>query len=218
MTGNPAIDLQAQLNYVDQELQSNPGYGMAALKQANDPTTAAQIFGTDYERYGVAGARLSDASSVLQDAQTNSWPNGNTAALTSQSTSAGSQPAVDTSTAGDIWDGVKGAIFPGSALLGGANPLSDIAKIGEGLATAVGFAAQKQPQQTKSPTFLGSIDEILNPSVTLFNPWGIVSMAMARGGLAVFGIALLIGGLAVIVLSTSTGRAAAKDAAKMALA
>lgn len=64
MTGNVAVDLANQLAYIMQELNTTPAYGLAALKQATTPAQAAQIFGTDYERYGVEGNRVLYAQQV----------------------------------------------------------------------------------------------------------------------------------------------------------
>ena len=64
MTGNPKVDLPNQLAFIMQELETNPGYGLADLKASQTPEQAAQIFGTDFERYGIAGNRVKDARDV----------------------------------------------------------------------------------------------------------------------------------------------------------
>src|SRR5882724_4387760 len=64
ITGDPKQDLNNQLNYILQELNTNPSYGLAALKQQTTPGGAAQVFGTQYERYGIAGARVQDAQNI----------------------------------------------------------------------------------------------------------------------------------------------------------
>jgi len=73
MTGNNAQDLNNQLNFIWQELQSNSSYGLGALQKQTTPTGAAQVFGTDYERYGVAGARTQDAQDVYNAALSGNW-------------------------------------------------------------------------------------------------------------------------------------------------
>jgi hypothetical protein len=64
MTGNSQADLSNQLNYMWSELSSNPGYGLGPLEKATTPQQAAQIFGQDYERYGVAGGRYNDVNAI----------------------------------------------------------------------------------------------------------------------------------------------------------
>ena len=51
--GEKTPSFGTQLEYVDQELQNNPGYGLDKLKQAQTPEEAAQIFSDTYERPGV---------------------------------------------------------------------------------------------------------------------------------------------------------------------
>jgi hypothetical protein len=52
------------------ELQSDPSYGLQQLEGSTNPYQAAQIFGSDYERYGVAGARNQDAVNIYNQATT----------------------------------------------------------------------------------------------------------------------------------------------------
>ena len=74
MTGNPSADLNNQLDYVLQELQSNPAYGLSQLEATQTPVQAATVFGKQYEMYGIAGNRFNYAQDVYQAAQTNNWP------------------------------------------------------------------------------------------------------------------------------------------------
>lgn len=207
-TGNPSTDLANQEQYILDELQSNPSYGLNQLKQAATASQAAQIFGTDYERYGVEGARVQDAQQVYQSAQTNDWPTASSGTISLDSANASL-----TSTSGDIWGAFKAV----TGLSGfSSSGLTDVGKIGEEIASGLGFAAKKEPQNLVGNSFLGSMDELLNPSVSLLNPFGIVTMVMARGGVAIFGAAMIVAGLAIITMSIQTGREAvgvAKDAA-----
>lgn len=68
MTGNVQQDMTNQLNFIMQELQSNPGYGLAQLMQATTPEQAAGIFSQDYERPGVVGGRIQDAANIYAQA------------------------------------------------------------------------------------------------------------------------------------------------------
>lgn len=209
-TGNVNKDLAAQEQYIIDELQSNPAYGLSALRQATTPTQAAQVFGSDYERYGVAGARLQDAVNVYNDAQDNNWP---VASNGSVSSGGGPDAVLTGSTGGSVFSGIMGALFPGWGIAGG---VSDIGKIADDLAAGLGFAAQKQPQTLQGNSFLGSVDELLNPSVTLLNPWKGLTMIMARGGIALLGVGMLVAGVAILALGTSGGRQLIGDTVKAA--
>lgn len=213
MTGNPKVDLQAQLNYIDQELQSNPGYGLAALKKAQTPVQAAQIFGSDYERYGIIGARLKYAKDVANDASTGNWPQSTSGSLTSTGSSgSGSQSAQLTSAGGDIWGAIKSAMG-----LGFVPGVSDVGHIVEEVGAFLGYSTTERPQAIQGNTFLSSVDEMLNPSVTLLDPWKIVTMVLARGGIALIGLVFIGVGLGIIVGSTKVGREALMEAGKAAV-
>lgn len=205
-TGNPSVDLPAQEQYILDELQSNPSYGLSQLKQATTPTQAAQIFGSDYERYGDIGGRLQDAQNVYQAAQTNNWPMATSGSIT--------PTAQDMSTSGDIFNAMTNAMFPGFSVGAGNAGISDTGKIAEEIAGIMGFAGKKQPQTLTGSGFLNSLDELLNPSITLLSPWNAITMAMARGGIALFGLALLAAGVAVIVFGSSVGQRAVGDSVK----
>lgn len=205
MTGDPTIDLNSQLNFVLQELQSNPAYGLSSLLAAQTPQQAASVFSADYERPGIIGNRINDAVGVAQDATSGNWPSATSGSFTPNATLTGGNGS-------SILGGILGTIAPGSNL--GFGGLSDVGKIGEGLGAIIGFGSQKHQEQTKANTFLGSIDELLNPTVTLFNPWGIVTMILARGAFAVFGVVLILGGIGLIIGGTKTGREAIGGIAK----
>lgn len=209
MTGNPQVDLQAQLNFIDQELQSNPSYGLTALMRSTTPQEAASTFSADYERPGIIGNRVNDAVNVANMASTGQWPSAvsGSVSLTSD--------AVTTGGGSGLFGQIMGFLVPGYSGVSGG--LSDVGKIGEILSGGLGFAAAKHPQKTKGHTLLGSLDELLNPSITLFNPWGAITMGLARGGLAVVGFVMMLGGLAIIGLGTQTGREAVGMAAKAAV-
>lgn len=213
-TGNVQQDLSNQEQYVIDELQSNPAYGLAALRQATTPVQAAQIFGSDYERYGKAGARLSDAQQVFDEAQTNNWPS-----VSSNAPQTATLTGVSVSGASDALSQVAQFVFPGLGLFGSASgAVSDVGKIAGEIAGVIGLGAQKQPQQLDGSTFLGSVDGLLNPSVTLFNPWKGITMVMARSGLALLGVGMIVAGFAIMALGTQTGREAIGVATKAALA
>lgn len=221
MTGNPTVDLGNQLNYVEQELQSNPLYGLAQLKEATTVDQAANIFGTNYEKYGIKGARVPDAETIYADSLSGSWPSATSGSTTAQDAGVTTPSTGQTTSSnggfGSIVGDVLGNIIPGFS--GFSQGLSDVGKIGEAIGTALGLSTQEQAQATKSTTFLGSIDELLNPTVTLLNPFGMFTMIMARGGLVLFGVGLMVAGVAVIGFGTKAGRETIKgavDAAKVA--
>lgn len=119
MTGNPTVDLQNQLDFLMQELNTVPGYGLSALKASSTPTQAAAVFGTDFERYGIAGARVQDAQNIYNEVTSGKpipGPGGANAILTSH---------LGPTAPGGSWDplnwpgDIAGAAVSGTAALGG---------------------------------------------------------------------------------------------------
>jgi hypothetical protein len=97
MTGNAPVDLDNQLQYITTELDSNPGYGLAALQQDTTPQQAALTFSNRYEMpsaiYANNSGREQNAAQILADAQQNQWGN-----ATSTVTTGGTTVPADTST------------------------------------------------------------------------------------------------------------------------
>lgn len=120
VTGNPSVDLQNQLQYITQELQANPSYGLAQLEQASTPAQAADIFSQYYERPGTPDLsnRENYAVQVYQAAQTGDW------AATVQQT--GTLTSATTSSTSDVGGGFLHSF---NVLLnpntGSINPISD---------------------------------------------------------------------------------------------
>lgn len=214
MTGNQQIDLLAQLNFIDQELQSNPSYGLASLLKASTPQQAASIFSADYERPGIIGNRINDATDVANMAATGNWPTATSGSVSLTST------ATTASSGGGFFNQMMGFLIPGYS--GASSAISDTGRIADAIGAVAGYGATKQPQKTQSHTFLGSLDELLNPTITLFNPWGAITMFLARGGLALLGVVMILGGVSIIVFGTNVGREAVgvgvKKAATAAIA
>jgi hypothetical protein len=140
MTGNPSTDLPNQLAFIMSELQQHPGsypggYGLNDLKNAQTPEQAAQIFGTDFERYGIAGARVKDARSVYD-------------ALSVGGAPLSSVPASSVPTAqltdfgpGNILGGPLGwATGAAESIVGLGKGLSGIEKLASDIGTFVGVA------------------------------------------------------------------------------
>lgn len=237
MTGNVTQDLQNQEQYILDELQANPAYGLSALKQATTPDQAANIFGNDYEKYGIKGARVTDAEQIYSQAQQGNWPSATgsqpastTFALTGQPgvlpppPSPGSNPSTPEggvggngfgagffNDVGGVFGGVLGNIIPGFSSFGAV--LSDIGAIATEGAAALGLATQQQPQNLAGSGFLSSVDELLNPSINLFAPWNAITMFMGRSALALLGVSILISGVALILFGTEHGRKFVQDAA-----
>lgn len=174
ITGNPTVDLPRQLAYIMQELNSDPGFGLADLRKAQTPQQAAQIFGTEYERYGIAGARVQDAVNTYNALAIGGAGSGAGAAglpvssvPTAQLTSGGGSNPLG-------WaEGIAGTIVPGLGLL---QPVTD---------TASGLAA-----------LAGDIGKFLG--VILYGGTWI------RFGEALLGTIALSGGMALLVMTLAS--------------
>lgn len=84
-TGNAAIDFQAQLQYIWQELNGPEASALRALRGATTAADAATVFSNLYERGGGAdnGTRASYATSIFTQAQSGTWTAANWAASSS---------------------------------------------------------------------------------------------------------------------------------------
>lgn len=127
----------------------------------------------------------------------------------------------------DPLPGQTSAIIPGSsnAVLASSNQalpgspgaaFQQFSSVASALSSLIGAGNTQQQTATTSSGFLSSLDSLLNPSVSLLNPWRAVTMIMARTGFVVLGFAMMAAGAAIIVFGTKEGRSAVGIASRVA--